>query len=433
VNDRKCDIASLGIITAVFILMVGARTHLPVFSDSWYHLSVIRAFSERGLTGNAWWEFAPFGRPHLYSPLLHVLGAGLMRMTGCSLLSLATFYEVVTFPVLLLAGWGTARILFGARAALVTLLLLLLNIGLLFPVSLIIMPGTYAVMLWPYLAILVLRKRWLAGAAVLTTMCYLHFGIASIAVVSLVLIDWKFALRVVGPAGLAFSPWLVHLYRHREYLHSGVANLPVFIPVFTMLAAIAGVVALMRKKDKGAWAVAAMILASGLFLFTLRERFWTYGGVLFALLGGFGVVRLAEKQLRWIVPVLAVSCVTVTPFLKPPTMKLALPVPLQSSPFLMGTPVSTLVSLRQGDPVPAELVTLADWISHNVGPDEIIITDDRLLGESLFALTGRRTTSGLWREVMTPELAAQLAEYNQTGKGYIISRDAEGHYRVSHR
>ena len=417
----------------MFILLVGVREHLPVFSDSWYHLSVVRAFNERGLTGHAWWEFAPFGRPHLYSPLLHVFGVGLMRITGCSLLSLATFYEVVTFPALLLAGWGAARILFGERAALLTLLLLLLNIGLLFPVSLIIMPGTYAVMLWPYVAILSLRKKWLAGAALLATMAYLHFGVATIAAVSVVLIDWRTAARIVPLAVIAFSPWLVQLYRHREYLHSGVANLPAFMPVFTALALIAGVLALVRTKDKGAWVVAAMILASGLFLFTLRERFWTYGGFLFALLGGFGLEQLAEKHLRWIVPVLAVSCLTVTPFLKPPTMKLALPVPLQSSPFLMGAPALTLLHLNQGEPVPADIVKLTDWISHNTAPDEIIITDDRLLGECVFALTGRRTTSGLWNEVMTSGLEDQLAEYKRTGKGHIIARGPEGNYRVGHR
>jgi hypothetical protein len=443
VSDRKNDIACLGMVAAVFILLVGVRAHLPVFSDSWYHLSVIRAFSERGFTGHAWWEFAPFGRPYLYSPLLHVLGVAALRVTGGSLVSLATIYEVVTFPLLLLAGWGAARILFGPREALVALLLMLLNIGLLFPVSLIVMPGTYAVMLWPYLAMLVLRKKWLAAAVVLTGMWWLHFGVASVAAVSLVLIDWRIALRVVALASAGFSPWLAHLYRHREYLHSGVANLPLFVPVFTALAAIAGVVALIRKREKEAWAVAAMILATGLFVFTLRERFWTYGGFLFALLGGYGLVRLAETQLRWITPVLAFSCLSVTPFLKPPTMKLALPVPFQSSPFLMGTPPSTLFRLNQGDPVPSDLIGLTDWISRNVGPEEIIITENRLLGECVFALTGRRTTSGLWSEVMTPALQAALAEYNRTGKGYIIVHGDDpndvtnvanfGSYRVFYR
>jgi hypothetical protein len=422
VNDRKSDLVSWGVIVLAFVLLFVARLHLPVFSDSWYHLSVVRAFSERGVTGHAWWEFAPFGRPQLYSPLLHVIGVGLMRLTGCSLLGLATLYQVVTFPLLLLAGWGAARVLFGACAALVTVLLLLLNIGLLFPVSLIIMPGTYALMLWPYLAILVLRKNWLAGATLLAAMAYLHFGVATVAALSVVLMDWRMAARIVPLAAVAFSPWLIHLYRHREYLHSGVANLPVFIPVFTALAALAGVLALVRTKRKEAWVIGAMILASGLFLFTLRERFWTYGGFLFALLGGFGVVQFADKHLRWILPVLGISAISATPFLKPPAMKLALPVPFQSSPFLMGTPAATLLCLNHSEPVPVELVQLTDWIRQNVGPEEIIITDDRLLGECVFALTGRRTTAGLWSEVMTPALQAKLAEYKRTAKGFVVSR-----------
>src|SRR5664280_424390 len=155
-RGRGYDLASATIVAVSFILLLRVRAHLPIFSDSWYHLSVIRAFFERGLSLHAWWEFAPFGRPHLYCPLFHIVGAGLLRLTGWTLLDMAKVYDVVTFPLVLAAGWSAARCLFGQRAAFLTLLLMALNIGLVFPCSLIMMPGTYALLLWPFVHVLLL-------------------------------------------------------------------------------------------------------------------------------------------------------------------------------------------------------------------------------------------------------------------------------------
>jgi hypothetical protein len=414
INERKgWDIASVSIAALSCALLLIRWPRLPVFSDSWYHLSVIRAFAENGFTLHAWWEFAPFGRPHLYSPLFHLVNAGILRMTGCALLDLARLYDVVTFPAVILAGWWAARSLFGQRPAFITALLLALNIGLLFPCSLIMMPGTYALLLWPFLQIAANRNRWLHAGVLLATMCWLHFGMAIVAVASLLVLaafrreHFKPVLLVIAAALVVFSPWLVHLCRHREFLHSGTANLPVFVPVFTL----AGAALAIRKRE--AVPVWAMLLASALFLFTLRERFWTYGGFLFAILGGAGLDRFA----KWVVPVLVASCLSVTPFLKPATLTLALPV--VSGPGYLGAPLLTLARWP-GTELPADMMVLMEWIEKNTNRDEVLMTDDRLLGESVFALTGRRTTCGLWSEVMTNELTGKLAAYNRTGRGYII-------------
>jgi hypothetical protein len=400
---------------------------LPVFSDSWYHLSVIRAFFERGLSLHAWWEYAPFGRPHLYPPLFHLAGVAVFRLTGCNLLDVARVYDVVTFPLLLAAGWWAARCLFGTRAAFLTLLLLSLNIGLVFPCSLIIMPGTYGLVLWPFVFVLLLRNKWPMAGLLLGGMCWLHFGIGSVALVSLfifALFKREFFRPVLWVGVMAcaiFSPWLIHLCRNHEFLRSGVARLPVFIPAFTLIAASMGI---SRKPDKESLAILSMILASGLFLFTLQERFWTYGGFLFAILGGYGIERHMGVRARWAIAVLVVSGVSVTPFLRPLHMKLAIPVPFQSTPFLIASPFLTFVQWPQAEALPADLGALAHWITQNVSRDDVLLTDDRLLGSSLFALTGRKTTCGLWSEIMTDGLKEKLAQYYGTAGGtIIINRD----------
>ena len=439
-KGRGYDFCSVTILLLFFILLFRIRSSLPVMQDSWYHLGVVRAFFERGPTLHAWWEFAPFGRPHLYSPLFHLAGVAILHVTGLNLVDLARLYDVVTFPLVLLAGWLTARLLFGMRAAFVTLLLLSLNIALLFPCSLIMMPGTYAMLLWPLVHVLVLRKKVAWAVFLLSVTCYLHFGIAGVAAFSLFLLAlfrrdyWKTVLLVVVSTCVVFSPWLVHLYRHREFLHSGVSHVPVFIPVFTVLAAVLGIVSVIKRPEKESLAVLSTIIASAFFFFTLRDRFWIYGGFSFALLGGYGIERCAKEQIRWVILILFISCASVTPFLKPSQTKVGLPLPFQGVPWLMATPGLTLAEWQKADKaaeippaVPDDIAALAHWIKGNVEMDDILLANDPQLGGYLFALTGRRTTSGLWSEVYTDELKEKLAGYLRTGKGYFILRgdDAE--------
>jgi hypothetical protein len=430
---RGYDWVSIAIIILFFALLFRIRAQLPIFSDSWYHLSVIRAFSERGIGLHAWWEFAPFGRPHLYPPLFHVVNLAVLRATSLGLLDLARLYDVVTFPLVLAAGWLAARNLFGAKAAFLTLLLLSLNIGLLFSCSLIMMPATYALLLWPFLHIFVLRKHWLVAALLLSAIGYIHFGAASVAAASLLILS-LFKKEYLRPSLLAmavaiaiYSPWLAHLYQNREFLHSGMAKLPIFIPVFTLVGAILGIVAAVRNPEKESLAVLSMMLASCVFLFTLRERFWTYGGFLFAILGGYGIERCASRHIKAAILILIVSCASITPFLKPPRMKLALPMPFQTTPFIAPTPFLALAHWQNPEAaakisaaVPPEINALAKWIAENVAEDEVILTNDRLLGGCIFPLTGRKTTSGLWSEITTAELKTRLTEHYRTARGYLI-------------
>jgi hypothetical protein len=421
------------VILLPLVLLAQLWSSLPVFSDSWYHLGVVRAFAERGVTLHDWWQFAPFGRPHLYSPLFHLVNLALLRSTSLNLLDLTRLYAVVTFPVLLAAGWWAARLWFGPRVALLTVLLLALNIGLLIPCSLIMMPGTSAVALWPFVLILVQRQRGVWAGLLLAVIGYLHFGMAGLAAGSLLLLAMfdrqcrRPTLVAVVIGVVLFSPWLAHLVRHREFLQASMGRFPVFLPVFTLLGAALGVVAFCRHREKEPVAIAAMILASGVLLLTAQDRFWTYSGFTFALLGGYGIDRCLGRYVHAALVLLLVSAVSVTPFLRPVRHRFALPVPVQTTPGVLGTPLLTLAWWQQPDvaaQIPSgmtpDLMNLAVWVHGHVPKDEVLLTTDPLLGGSLFVLTGRRTTAGLWGEVMTEQLRKQVAEYYRTAPGYVI-------------
>ncbi len=438
-RGRWYDLAALAVIGLFLVLLLRVRASLPVFYDSWYHLSVIRAFFERGFTWEAWWEYAPFGRPHLYPPLFHVAGAATLQVTGCNLLDLGRLYDVVMFPLLLLAGWGAARCFWGKRAAFATLLLLAANCALLFPASLIMMPGTVAVALWPFVFVLLLRQRPVWASLVLAVIGWLHFGMWSLAVASVALFAvvrrefFKRAILVVVTGATLVSPWLLHLYWHREFLHPATGQMPVFLPVLTVLGAGAGIAVTVRRREPAAVAALALLVATGFLFFTTRDKFWIYGGFFLALLGGYGIQRLSGRCWPWAVAALLAGSVWVTPFLRPAAMKLALPIPGQNWPGMLGTPLGALVAwqrpavaARIPPAVPDDLGGLAHWIMKQVGREEIIVTDDPLLGGALFALTGRRTSWGMWGEVMTRELEGKLAEFRRMGGRYVIGQESPG-------
>ncbi len=434
-SERRYDFASAAIVALVVGLLCRLWAHLPVMQDSWYHLGVIRAFYEKGPTLQAWWEFAPVGRPHLYSPVFHLVNVTLLHLTPLSLVDLGRLYDVVTFPAVLGVGWLAARMLFGARAAFLTLLLLALNTALFFPCSLIMMPGTYALLLLPLMHVCVIRRKTILAALLLAVVCYLHQGVASIAFVSLLVFAvfrreyWRMVLVVVGIGVVAVSPWLLHLWRHRELLHAGVSNVPAFIPAFTVIGALLGISAVRKRAAPEPLAILSIIIASAMFFLTLKERVWIYGGFTFAILGGYGLDACAGRQLRWVIALLLVSCVSITPFFKRAHLRLGLPIPVQGMPVIMGTPLLALADWQRAEEaaklpsaVADDVGALALWIKQNIPPDDILLIEDPMLSGYLFTLTGRRTTSGLWNEVYTYELKEKLAAYQRTAPGFIVLR-----------
>src|SRR5512136_318206 len=65
---------------------------LPLFIDCYYHLSVAQGFSDAGgWVGRAFWEYAPYGRPHLYPPFFHILELFLYK-SGLDFITIARFF-----------------------------------------------------------------------------------------------------------------------------------------------------------------------------------------------------------------------------------------------------------------------------------------------------------------------------------------------------
>ena len=98
------------IIIFIFIALQLLRLPaFPQFMDIYYHLQSAWGFIQAGgyCTWD-FWEYAPFGRPHIYPPLFHIFLALLMK-AGASVVLLAKLFEGASPVVFLLILWNFIR------------------------------------------------------------------------------------------------------------------------------------------------------------------------------------------------------------------------------------------------------------------------------------------------------------------------------------
>jgi len=108
-NINTWDLLAKLILLSLSVLQITSWPVRPQFLDIYYHLQVAWGFIQAG-GYSSWdfWEYAPFGRPHIYPPLFHILLAGFMKL-GVSLIFLAKFFESVTPVIFLLIIWNFIR------------------------------------------------------------------------------------------------------------------------------------------------------------------------------------------------------------------------------------------------------------------------------------------------------------------------------------
>ena len=147
------DVAALAFIAFIFLVLVANRDDLlqlkPIMdSDPAYHMAVARQVSELGRVPR-WdrWEYAPFGRPHLYPPVLHILVAFFAGSPEEILFGFNTI-QMLFLPLALLGGWYFARWLYGPAFGFATLILLSMDTAYLISQGMVL-PAAMATALMP--------------------------------------------------------------------------------------------------------------------------------------------------------------------------------------------------------------------------------------------------------------------------------------------
>lgn len=257
----------------------------PLFLDGYYHLSVVQGFRDAGgWVGHAFWEYAPFGRPHLYPPLLHILQLVLYR-AGFDLITIARLSDLLIYPWFLFCGWIVIRRALGSLTAFWFLFFALGSTSLCtavinnIPFSL-----AFGLGLLCYLAIL--QDRPIRACVLLTLAFYAHGLVPWLFLAALLLYTiparqrramiWRLAA-----AALIFSfPILFHQARYLAYVR--LVKPPDFyyiaLPVALTAFVLPGMAFAWRRKEECRF---FMVLA-GVLLFL----FWTHRS---RLISGQGV------------------------------------------------------------------------------------------------------------------------------------------------
>ncbi|MGQ9731364.1 MAG: hypothetical protein ACUVX8_08820 [Candidatus Zipacnadales bacterium] len=426
------DRFALGLM-AVFVLVLVLRADglQPFISDTYYHLVVAKQIALGGKIP-AWgdWDYAPVGRPHLYPPLLHLILAGLARLTG-GILSAGQVLAVLFLPASLLTCWYAARWVFDSRTALVALLALSLDCGHAV-VELIYIPSCLVNLLVPPLLITVLTRRTWASIVLLTLMLYAHLGIPYLVVLGLVLFALKYpryrseVLKVVGVSLLWVSPWMLRTWLHREWIvdvttHGGlpmsVWKRILSLQMFNGVLIGCGLWGLrnLRKSRVQETIVRWMLVGMLPLLFSYGGRFTMHAAPLFALSAGTVLVKLIPARPSWKhAAALTVATLLPAPGLIPLTATHAIVLlALQGRPLMGSDRHKSEAYLEDCDEA-------IDWIKAHTQPREVVYVNKEWLGDLVPLLTDRRTDFGCWWECSRQIGRIQNRWYRDDGRRAVF-------------
>lgn len=354
-----------------------------LLSDPAYHMAVARNILEQGGVPK-WdhWEFAPFGRPHLYPPLVHLLIA-VLSGSAEHVLSGFNILQVVVYPLALLVSWLFARWLFGEVAGFLALLFTSMGTGFLLS-CLAVLPSTVATILAPLILMAFLCRRIGLTVFLLTLSMYTHgpVGVAVFTILGLACIAVRHRayraplVKILLVTLLLYSPWLLRVARYHAWLAlfggpMPIANLPLRlldnmrhlleINPFVMVPAL-GVLCLRREPR---------VRLLGLFMLGWLPMFLTYGGrflvhtwPLWSLLAGLCFAGLFSRMAaRWPVArwVGAGLCLTIA-YLPLPIFHLGLGASGSVKRFPSVTAANLVLRARVPDRQPHDFIRLAECI-----------------------------------------------------------------------
>ena len=272
-NLSRWDFYSAALIFGLAFIIAFKWLLLPTFIDIYYHLIVVRGLSQAGgFVTTDFWQYAPFGRAHLYPPLLHTLML-LFYKSGFSLITTARIFELSLYPVLFLVVWRTTRDLFNERLAFFAVLIGT-SLYSFYLSAVNFMPASLALILG-LLAFLFLEKDKIIASALCLGLCfYAHAGTPWIFVISFIIYAvWERqrltqCLRVVSLGVVLALPLLAYQYISREYIafYRNIERFPLEINLLVYLAAIPGIVYACKQKGRYRFML-ALLGASTLPLF----------------------------------------------------------------------------------------------------------------------------------------------------------------------
>jgi len=283
---NRWDVYSLGLIVFFSLLQIPRFYLFPQFIDEYYHLYSMLGFDwSGGWVGWDYWEFAPWGRPHLYPPFYHFLLLGFYKLGIDKIFSL----KLVGFfilPFLFICLWKVLSEFFGKRFGFFSIFLLSSS----FPVYSCItthIPASFALIFGFFGWLALKRKRLISATLFLGLSFYTHAGIPWIFLLSLIffaVIDKgyrKFTFKLIFLSLIFAFPMIFHQLRYVKFIRIVTFLEAQFMrinPIILLLAAL-GVVFCLRRKGFYMLLI-GFAIGSYLIFFKYPYRYFTSQGMI---------------------------------------------------------------------------------------------------------------------------------------------------------
>lgn len=418
VVPSKWNFLSLVILIVVLMLGISNWPRMPYFLDCYYHLSVVRGFSQAGgWVGEAFWEFAPFGRPHLYPPFYHIIGL-LFFKCGMGLIGIARLFDSLIFPLFLLTIWKTMREFYGSRSAFFCLFLFSSSFA--FYLSIVNNIPFSLAFIFNILSFYSLKKsRYVSSCLFLILSFYTHTLMPWLFIIFLlfvVLTEPELRVpvtRLICLSIIAALPFIIHELRHVDFYR--FIRLKEFyfaeIEPITYILAVYGFMFALKKRGEYLYPLWLLLAFIPLFL-VYRNRFISGLGfmplIIFAAMALDCVWEFVsfKKNKRTLYRIIFFLSIFFIFYLFNPVITF---LPNKKIPEISAKKGAVLEFLNDQDKYCAKNRTLyypklvkevVAAIEENTKEDDIIFSNFRYAGGMVSSLSGRATSNGMLAEVV---------------------------------
>ncbi len=306
-KKRKIDIYNIfgfSLLILITILSCVRFNYLPQFIDDYYHLSVAFGFIKSGgWTGIDWWNFSPYGRPHLYPPLYHFVIVSLISM-GIDGITALRITEILIVPLFFFLLWYIFKKQISSFFSFFFLIIsssffaFYSSVSGNIPASLAVIFG---VLCWYFLK----EGKIISSILFLALSFYTHAGIPWIFVISLLILgifskEWrKKSLLIISASIVLASPFIIHQLHYLSYVHLTVLR-EVRFSHYSILILLAGLFSLLYcLKIRGFFSFLFLgyTLGSIVVFFKYPYRFFSAQGMLGLCMGIAYILGYFRKNL----------------------------------------------------------------------------------------------------------------------------------------
>ncbi len=432
-KDLLYDIGSILVIVYVFVILIIRFNIFPIFIDIYYHLAAMQGYNlAGGITANAYWEFAPFGRPQLYPPVLHIV-MDFMLKSGISISFIAKFISFVMFPLTIVTVWFVVRLVFGKRPAFFSVVFLAGASTFFWHMS--VLSAAALAQIFGLLAFASIEKDLkFASPVLITLMLYSHIAIPYFYFAAFIIygIFRKEKRKIIFTSllisALLYSPWLFHTIKYYGYLvprgfpKNGFVPLSVSLNLWLWIFGIAGAIYGFFKKGKYIFPVILLLVLIPI-VFGYQTRFWEVHAVIpLAVLSGIFTEYLFlssnGKYAKAILGLSLLAALIITPrvsyngtFLKidiQPSLErtaltdyrqLEMRLPVRKKPKYPVNRNSGRILIRGEKILSEKNIKFAELLKKKLPKGTTIYVSDGVYGDFLFAFTGIPVSSGMLGEV----------------------------------